>query len=83
MTDLVFINFRTGEPSKNSSYDTHLYKICDENGIKRFCMHALRHTYATRAIVNGKMVKKWYSNGEALKEQNLETIDKSGLSKEM
>lgn len=29
------------------------------------------------------MVKKWYSNGEALKEQNLETIDKSGLSKEM
>lgn len=19
---------------------THLYKICDENGIKRFCMHA-------------------------------------------
>mgnify|MGYP000240741361 CR=1 FL=1 len=51
--DLVFINFRTGEPSKNSSYDTHLYKICDENGIERFCMHALRHTYATRAIERG------------------------------
>ena len=29
------------------------------------------------------MVKKWYSNGEALKEQSLETIDKSGLFKEM
>lgn len=47
MTDLVFINFRTGEPSKNSSYDTHLYKICNENGIKRFLYaHAeayLRH----------------------------------------
>lgn len=51
--DLLFLNFRTGEPTKNSSYDTHLYKICDENGIERFCMHALRHTYATRAIENG------------------------------
>ena len=43
MRDLVFINFRTGMPNKNSSYDTHLYKLCDEAGIKRFCMHALRH----------------------------------------
>ena len=40
-------------PNKNSSYDTHLYKLCDEAGIKRFCMHALRHTYATRAIERG------------------------------
>ena len=53
MRDLVFINYRTGEPAKNSSYDTHLYKLCDEAGIKRFCMHALRHTYATRAIERG------------------------------
>ena len=30
MRDLVFINWRTGEPAKNSSYDTHLYKLCDE-----------------------------------------------------
>ena len=52
-SDLVFINFRTGMPNKNSSYDTHLYKLCDEAGIERFCMHALRHTYATRAIENG------------------------------
>ena len=34
MRDLVFINWRTGEPAKNSSYDTHLYKLCDEAGIK-------------------------------------------------
>ncbi len=50
MRNLVFINYRTGEPTKNSSYDTYLYKLCDQAGIKRFCMHALRHTYATRAI---------------------------------
>ena len=35
------------------SYDTHLYKLCDKAGIKRFCMHALRHTYVTRAIEYG------------------------------
>ena len=57
MRDLVFINWRTGEPAKNSSYDTHLYKLCDEAGIEKFCMHALRHTYATRAIGCGVQPK--------------------------
>ena len=57
MSNLVFINWRTGEPAKNSSYDTHLYKLCDEAEIKRFSMHTLRHTYATRAIEAGMQPK--------------------------
>lgn len=53
MKDLVFINWRVGLPAKNSSYDTHLYKLCAEAGIKPFSMHTLRHTFATRAIERG------------------------------
>lgn len=39
---------RKGEPVKNSTYDTALFEICDKVGIKRFSMHVLRHTFATR-----------------------------------
>lgn len=61
-----FINWRTGEPAKNSSYDTHLYKLFDEAGIGRFCMHVLRHTYAMRAIesvVQPKVLQKLLGHG--------------------
>lgn len=57
MSDLVFINPRTGEPTKNSTYDTRMYKLCEKAGIRHISMHGLRHTYATRAIERGVQPK--------------------------
>ena len=61
MKDLVFVSSRTGMPTKNSTYNTHLYKLCEDAGLKHISMHVLRHTYATRAIergVNPKALQK-------------------------
>ena len=57
MSDLVFINWRTGEPTKNSTYDTFLYRMCEKAGIEPCGMHALRHTFATRMIERGVQPK--------------------------
>lgn len=54
--DCVFL-CRKGTPVKNSTYDTALFKICDKAGIKRFSMHVLRHTFATRCIEAGMTPK--------------------------
>ena len=48
-SDYIFLN-RKGMPTKNSTYDSTLFKLCDKAGIERFSMHVLRHTFATRCI---------------------------------
>ena len=53
----MFLSKRHGEPVKNSTYDTALLKICDKAEIRRFSMHILRHTFATRCIEAGMKPK--------------------------
>ncbi len=53
MKDLVFLNWRTGMPTKTSSYDTFLYKITSLANVKHISTHKLRHCYASRAIERG------------------------------
>lgn len=51
-SDLVFCT-ETGKPLEVRNVNRALYKILDELGIEQMGVHALRHTFATRAIDNG------------------------------
>lgn len=54
--EYIFLS-RKGEPVKNSTYDTMLFKICEKAEINKFSMHILGHTFATRCIEGGMMPK--------------------------
>ena len=54
--DIVFLN-RTGFPTKKSTYDTALGKMCVNAGVKKLSMHDLRHTMATRFCENSTNYK--------------------------
>lgn len=55
-SDIVFLSEK-GVPVKNNAYDSLLYYYCDRIGLRRFSMHALRHTFATRCIESGMRPK--------------------------
>ena len=67
--DIIFLN-KNGLPTKNSTYDTYIYKICKKAGIKQFSMHSLRHTFATRALGAG-VSYKWLA--QTLGHNNINT----------
>lgn len=53
LSELIFYDPKTGGLMSDNKYYRNLEKICRYSGIKKFGMHVLRHTYATRAIERG------------------------------
>ena len=74
--DLVFIDWCAGESTRNSFYDPHLYKLCDEARIKsysvvpvskqwRTVMSMLQRSLCWKLFVSLKVERlhKWCANG--------------------
>lgn len=55
-SDFVFLA-NNGKLSSNSVFDNNISYHCAKNGIKKFSMHSLRHTFATRCIEAGMKPK--------------------------
>ncbi|WP_306821868.1 site-specific integrase [Bacillus pumilus] len=85
--DYVFINKCNATPVSDNFLNYALYKIFDENNIKRITVHGLRHTHATiligkkipaRAIADRlgdtpEMIHQVYSH--SFEELEIETVD--------